>query len=116
MTTEAIAQSDSQTQAIDVTDADIRLLDQISEQLEADEHFFKGAELRRFKNRIAATTAKPTPPLQDAKDAEMLDWIAVNGSFGLDSATGEVGGNGQTRKAATRKNIIAAIASQKGAV
>lgn len=47
------------------------------------------------------------------KDAKRLNWIAVNGSFGVDSATGEVGGNGQTRKAATRQNIDAAIAAQK---
>ena len=43
-------------------------------------------------------------------DAERLDWIAVNGSFGLDFVTGEVGGNGLTRKAATRTNIDAARA------
>lgn len=39
------------------------------------------------------------------EDAARLDWIAVHGSFGVDSATGEVGGNGQKRIAATRKNI-----------
>ena len=42
------------------------------------------------------------------EDAARLDWIAVHGSFGVDSATGEVGGNGQKHIAATRKNIDAA--------
>lgn len=42
------------------------------------------------------------------KDAERLDWIAIHGTFGVDSITGEVGGNGQKRLAATRKNIDAA--------
>ena len=44
------------------------------------------------------------------RDAARLDWISMNGSFGLDSVTGEVGGNGQMRKAATRTNIDAARA------
>lgn len=44
-------------------------------------------------------------------DAARLDWVAVNGSFGVDSVSGVVGGNGLKRKAATRKNIDAAIAA-----
>ena len=42
------------------------------------------------------------------EDAARLDWIAMYGSFGVDSATGEAGGNGQKQIAATRKNIDAA--------
>ena len=42
------------------------------------------------------------------EDAARLDWIAMYGSFGVDSATGEAGGNGQKHIAATRKNIDAA--------
>ena len=52
--------------------------------------------------------ALPAPTAMDGGDAARLDWIAVHGSFGVDSATGEVGGNGQKRIAATRKNIDAA--------
>jgi hypothetical protein len=47
------------------------------------------------------------------KDAARLDLIAIHGTFGVDSVTGEVGGNGQTRKAATRKNIDAALLEKK---
>ena len=53
----------------------------------------------------------PDAPPPVASDAALLDWVAVNGSFGVDSVTGEVGGNGQKRKAATRTNIAAAIAA-----
>jgi hypothetical protein len=42
------------------------------------------------------------------EDAARLDWIAVHGSFGMDSVSGELGGNGQRRLAATRSNIDAA--------
>ena len=42
------------------------------------------------------------------EDAARLDWIAMYGTFGVDSATGEAGGNGQKHIAATRKNIDAA--------
>lgn len=48
------------------------------------------------------------------KDAERLDWIAMHGSFGVDSVTGLPGGNGQTRKAATRRGIDAAIEAERG--
>ena len=41
-------------------------------------------------------------------DAERLDWIAMHGSFGVDSASGLPGGNGLRRMAATRINIDAA--------
>ena len=41
-------------------------------------------------------------------DAARLDWIAMHGTFGVDSVSGDVGGNGQKRMAATRKNIDAA--------
>lgn len=59
-------------------------------------------------------SARPAPPAMDGgEDAARMDWIAVHGSFGVDSATGEVGGNGQKRLAATRKNIDAARAAQK---
>ena len=37
-----------------------------------------------------------------------VKWIAVNATFGIDSLTGNVGGNGQVRKAATKSNIDAA--------
>ena len=43
------------------------------------------------------------------RDAKRLDWVGVNGSFGVDSVTGEVGGNGQRRKAATRIEIDRAM-------
>lgn len=55
-----------------------------------------------------------THPQPDAKDAARLDWIAMYGSFGVDSVTGDPGGNGQKRVAATRANIDAAM--QKGGV
>ena len=56
---------------------------------------------------------QPAPaPLSD--DSALLDWLATHGSFGVDSSTGEVGGNGQKRVAATRKNIRAALAAQGG--
>tara|TARA_R110000868_G_scaffold146931_11_gene368036 strand:- start:4673 stop:4957 length:285 start_codon:yes stop_codon:yes gene_type:complete len=42
-------------------------------------------------------------------DADRMHWIAMHGTFGVDSVTGEVGGNGQTRKAATRHNIDASM-------
>jgi hypothetical protein len=47
-------------------------------------------------------------PNGDAEDAARLDWIAIHGSFGVDSVSGLVGGNGQRCVAATRKNIDAA--------
>lgn len=52
-------------------------------------------------------TAQPAPS-GDAEDAARLDWIAIHGSFGVDSVSGLVGGNGQRCVAATRKNIDAA--------
>lgn len=59
----------------------------------------------------------PTPEPQQAEavpsDAQRLDWIAIHGSFGVDSVTGLPGGNGQKHKAATRAAIDAAMA--KGA-
>lgn len=48
------------------------------------------------------------------RDAERLDMIAIYGSFGTDSITGELGGNGQKRVAATRQNIDAALAAKEG--
>ena len=64
--------------------------------------------------KTAGRATRPAPPAMDGgEDAARLDWIAVHGSFGVDSATGEVGGNGQKRLAATRKNIDAAIRAQK---
>ncbi|MBC7621232.1 MAG: hypothetical protein H7293_19985 [Candidatus Saccharibacteria bacterium] len=75
------------------------------------------AALRKLHAAIEAqpAIAQPEQIEGDAKDAELLDWIAVHGSFGTDSMTGKVGGNGQKCNAATRKNIIAAIASTKPA-
>jgi hypothetical protein len=46
------------------------------------------------------------------KDAERMDWIAIHGSFGVDSVTGQIGGNGQKRIAATRTAIDAAKEKQ----
>ena len=63
--------------------------------------------------RRALRLSQPAPaPLSD--DSALLDWIAIHGSFGVDSSTGKVGGNGQKCVAATRKNIRAAIAAQGG--
>lgn len=42
-------------------------------------------------------------------DRSRLDWLAMYGSFGVDSVTGEPGGNGQTRKSATRIEIDMAM-------
>ena len=62
---------------------------------------------------FVAAPAQPAPaPPSD--DSALLDWIAIHGSFGVDSSTGKVGGNGQKCVAATRKNIRAAIAAQRG--
>ena len=46
---------------------------------------------------------------QQSQDAKRLDWLAIHGSFGLDSVTGKLGGNGQKRIAATRQAIDAAM-------
>lgn len=46
-------------------------------------------------------------------DAERMDWIAMHGSFGVDSGTGLAGGNGQKHVAATRSAIDAARAALK---
>ena len=62
---------------------------------------------------FVAAPAQPAPaPPSD--DSALLDWIAIHGSFGVDSSTGKAGGNGQKCVAATRKNIRAAIAAQRG--
>lgn len=61
----------------------------------------------------AVRAARPAPPAMDGGDAARLDWIAMHRSFGVDSASGEVGGNGQKRLAATRRNIDAARAAEK---
>lgn len=74
---------------------------------------FSGAFLDGAFVTMQSTSPNPAPaPLSD--DSAMLDWIAIHGSFGVDSSTGEVGGNGQKRVAATRKNIRAALAAQGG--
>ena len=66
--------------------------------------------LRASHGQAPAETGNSVSARADSvqEDASRLDWIAVHGSFGVDSATGEVGGNGQKRIAATRKNIDAA--------
>ena len=43
------------------------------------------------------------------KDAGRLDWLVIHGSFGVDSVTGQVGGNGQKRVVATRAAIDAKL-------
>ena len=43
------------------------------------------------------------------QDAKRLDWLAIHGSFGVDSVTGLPGGNGQKRIAATRQAIDSAM-------
>jgi hypothetical protein len=48
------------------------------------------------------------------KDAPRIEFVAIYGSFGCDSVSGLLSGNGQKRLAATRKNIDAAIAATKG--
>lgn len=57
--------------------------------------------------RDEARTALLTAIEGVVKDAERMNWIAMHGTFGVDSVTGDVHGNGQTHKAATRKNIDA---------
>jgi len=52
--------------------------------------------------------AKLTQPVQP--DTARLDWLAMYGSFGVDSSSGQPGGNGQKRMAATRKNIDVGMA------
>ena len=42
-------------------------------------------------------------------ETKRLDWIAMHGSFGVDSVTGKLGGNGQRRIAATRQEIDKAM-------
>jgi hypothetical protein len=58
--------------------------------------------------------AAPQPPTDDRvreleKEAARLDWVAIHGSFGVDSVSGKLGGNGQKRVAATRNNIDEAM-------
>ena len=66
-------------------------------------------------DEVLAKWGTPRPsPAPGSDDSALLDWIAIHGSFGVDSSTGKVGGNGQKCVAATRKNIRAAIAAQGG--
>lgn len=65
------------------------------------------AATQRQQERIAELQAQVQAL---SLDAGRLDWIAMHGSFGVDSVTGLPGGNGQKRKAATRAAIDAAIA------
>ena len=69
------------------------------------------AATQRQQERIAALEAQVQAL---SMDAGRLDWIAMHGSFGVDSVTGLPGGNGQKHKAATRAAIDAAIAAGKG--
>ena len=47
--------------------------------------------------------------MAQSQDAKRLDWLAIHGSFGVDSVTGLPGGNAQKRIAATRQAIDAAM-------
>ena len=47
--------------------------------------------------------------MAQSQDAKRLDWLAIHGSFGVDSVTGLPGGNGQKRIAATRQAVDAAM-------
>ena len=73
--------------------------------------FLRGYATEYAKRALRLSQPAPAP-LSD--DSTLLDWLAIRGSFGIDSSTGEVGGNGQKRVAATRKNIRAALAAQGG--
>ena len=84
--------------------------------------FAHGAEHGRTGSNTSATAERADKAYRqlvqdlralagDGWDAERLDWMALHGSFGVDSVTGELGGNGQCRKAATRHNIDAALQS-----
>lgn len=66
--------------------------------------------------RLTLELAAPMPPEPTVSQQDALDWLAVHASFGVDSITGELGGNGQAHLAATRKNIEKFILSRPGEV
>lgn len=85
----------------------------MSTQREVLQQALKAFESTNLDAHVAASDALRAAlaehtPSGDAEDAARLDWIAIHGSFGVDSASGLIGGNGQRRVAATRKNIDAA--------
>ena len=57
-----------------------------------------------------ALVAAPQQAEAVPSDVVRMDWIAMHGSFGVDSVTGLPGGNGQKRIAATRAAIDTAMA------
>lgn len=73
------------------------------------------AESKRIKHTATADALEFLQAKLEAaeNDTARLAFMEIHGSFGLDSQSGLIGGNGQKRMAATRKNIDAAIASDK---
>jgi len=70
-------------------------------------------QMARMNELMVSELAEARVELDRLKaDADRLDWIAMHGTFGVDSVTGEVGGNGITRKASTRINIDNAMKEQ----
>lgn len=83
------------------TEAEVRMLVRKRDMLSA-----------RVLNLMSAAPSAPTAVEPDERDTERMNWIAVHGSFGVDSVTNLPGGNGQKRIAATREAIDAARASK----
>ena len=112
----AHAQPAPATQQAGATKEHVRLVRVIADKIEDGTLFRSGVysnkDLASFVRNVADAAAPQFPTAQEAEsvqeDAARLDWIAMYGTFGVDSATGEAGGNGQKHIAATRKNIDAA--------